>query len=81
MTVCPIAVVAGCSGLNAPPHVGLFPSDPFMAPPMQLGTVVSGSATVLVEGRPMATAAPACTVCFGAPGQLLASAATVLVGG
>src|SRR4051794_32614264 len=46
------AVVLGASGLNMPSHVGLHPSDPFMAPLMQKGTVLQGSATVLFEGKP-----------------------------
>ena len=40
------AAVVGASGLNMPPHVGLHPADPFMVPPMQVGTVVSGSPTM-----------------------------------
>ena len=74
-------MLAGSSGINATPHVGLHVSDPFLAPPLQVGRVVSGSATVLVEGRPMATASSSCTVCLGLPGQLMATASTVLVGG
>lgn len=74
------AVVVGCTGVNTPPHVGLHPADPFMVPPLQLATVTGGSPTVLVEGRPLATASSACTVCFGAPGVLAATGATVLVG-
>ncbi len=74
------AAVAGSSGLCTPPHVGLYPADPFMAPPMQQGQIVMGSATVLIGGVGAATAASQCTVCGGAPGQLQASAASVLIG-
>ncbi len=74
------AATAGSSGLNAPPHVGLHPADPFMAPPMQQGQVVGGSATVLIEGKPAATSASTATMCAGAPGTLAGSAATVLIG-
>ena len=42
--------------MNTPPHVGLHASDPFMAPPMQIGRVVSGSPTVMIGGKPAATA-------------------------
>jgi uncharacterized Zn-binding protein involved in type VI secretion len=74
------AVVAGNTGVNTPPHVGLHASDPFMAPPLQLATVTTGSPTVFAEGRPMATATSTCTVCAGTPGQLAATGATVLIG-
>jgi uncharacterized Zn-binding protein involved in type VI secretion len=75
------AAVQGSSGFNTPPHVGLHPSDPFMAPPQQRATVMVGSTTVLVEGKPAARTGSACTVCAGLPGQLTGTAATVLIGG
>jgi uncharacterized Zn-binding protein involved in type VI secretion len=73
------AAVMGSSGLNAPPHVGLHPSDPFLASPAQVGRVTSGSATVTIGGRPAATAQSACTCC-SVPGTLVPSVATVLIG-
>jgi uncharacterized Zn-binding protein involved in type VI secretion len=73
------AVVAGCTGLNTPPHVGLHISDPKMAPPAQSGSVVTGSNTVLAGGLPLANLSSSCTACFG-PATLAATAATVLVG-
>jgi uncharacterized Zn-binding protein involved in type VI secretion len=75
------AVVAGCTGLNAPPHVGLHLSDPYMLPAAQIATVTQGSTSVLIGGRPAARTASACaTVCFGAPGNLVGTASTVLIG-
>ena len=73
------AVVQGSWGLNVPPHVGLHPSDTFMAPPQQKGTVTQGSPTVSFGGKPAARTGSACTVCFGAPGQLAGTATTVLI--
>jgi len=73
------AAVAGSSGVNTPPHVGVHPSDPFLAPPAQLGQVVSGSATVLIGGRPAATANSSCTCCT-VPGTLVPTVTTVLIG-
>jgi uncharacterized Zn-binding protein involved in type VI secretion len=73
------AAVLGSNGLNTPPHVGLHPSDPFMAPPMQKGTVTQGSPTVLIGGKPAARTGSMCTVCFGLPGQLTGTAATVQI--
>ncbi len=75
------AVVVGSTGYNTPPHVGLHPSDPFMVPTNQVGSVVAGSTTVLVENKPAARTGSACTMCAGAPGQLVGTAATVLIGG
>ena len=74
------AAVVGASGMCVPPHVGLHPADPFFAPPLQLGQVVVGSATVMIGGLPAATEASSCTVCDGLPGTLAASGATVLIG-
>jgi uncharacterized Zn-binding protein involved in type VI secretion len=75
------AVVAGSSGQNTPPHVGLHAADPFMAPTAQMATVTIGSSSVLFEGKPAAKTGSPCTVCGGTPGQLAGSAATVLIGG
>jgi uncharacterized Zn-binding protein involved in type VI secretion len=75
------ALVQGSSGLNASVHPGLHPSDPFMAPAMQKATITGGSATVLIEGRPAASTGAPCVVCFGAPGTLTGTAATVVIGG
>jgi uncharacterized Zn-binding protein involved in type VI secretion len=74
------AAVVGSGGINMPPHVGLHPSDPFLAPPLQMGSVVAGSATVLIGGSPAATAASSCTLCAGPGMTVAASAATVLIG-
>jgi len=74
------AAVMGSAGMNTPPHVGLHPADPFMIPTVQLGQVVGGVPTVLFEGRPAATTGSPCTLCAGAPGTLVGTAATVLVG-
>lgn len=74
----PVAVM-GSSGFNTPPHVGLHPADPFLAPPLQKGQVLSGSPTVLIGGQPAATAASSCTCCV-VPGTLVPTVTTVLIG-
>jgi uncharacterized Zn-binding protein involved in type VI secretion len=74
------AAVVGSSGLCMPPHVGLHPADPFLAPPMQMGQIVSGSTSVMIGGQPAANASSQCTVCFSMPGTLAATGATVLIG-
>jgi len=73
------AAVVGCTGYNTPPHVGLFPADPYMVPLMQIGTIVSGSMTVLFGGQPAATASSSCTCC-ATPGVITPTVANVLIG-
>ncbi len=65
----PVALL-GASGYNAPPHVGLHPSDPFMTPTLQVGRVVSGSMSIFVEGKPMALQSSAALCCVE-PGNLI----------
>ena len=72
-------VLVGASGMNTPPHVGLHVSDPFMAPPLQVGTVMASPALTMIEGRPVATTGASCTMCAQAPGTLVGSA-DVIVG-
>ena len=73
------AAVVGASGINLPPHVGLHPADPFMAPPMQVGRVVSGSPTVLFGGQPAVSATSSVTCCM-TPGTLAPTVTDVMVG-
>ena len=73
------AAVVGCTGYNTPPHVGLFPADPYMVPLMQIGTVVSGSVTVLFGGQPAATASSTCTCC-ATSGVITPTVTNVLIG-
>lgn len=72
------AAVLGSQGLNAPPHPGIV-DPPFAAPPMQMGRIIAGSPTVLIGGQPAASATSTCTCCV-APGTLVPSVTTVLIG-
>jgi uncharacterized Zn-binding protein involved in type VI secretion len=73
------AAVLGRQGFNTPPHMGLHVSDPFMVPAMQIGRIVSGSATVLIGGKPAATQSSQTMMCTS-PGALLPTVMTVLIG-
>ena len=73
------AAVVGAQGVNTPPHVGLHPSDPFMAPPTQMGQVLQGSPTVLIDGKPAANAQSQC-LCCSTPGSLVPTVTDVLIG-
>jgi uncharacterized Zn-binding protein involved in type VI secretion len=48
------AATVGSVAVNQPPHVPTPPGTSFLRPPTNRGTVQSGSATVLVNGRPAA---------------------------
>ncbi len=74
------AVVVGAQGLNTPPHVGLHPSDPFLAPPAQQAVVTQGSTSVLFGGIPAARNGDPATCCAQPVGTLLGTQATVLIG-
>src|SRR5688572_12711309 len=73
------AAVMGCSGFNMPPHVGLHATDPFMAPPMQVGRILTGSATVMFGGQPAATQTSQ-ALCCATPGSLVPTVTTVQIG-
>lgn len=73
------AAVQGSFGFNTPPHAGIV-DPPYAGPPAQQGKVVVGSTTVLFEGKPAAKTGSTVTCCV-TPGQLVGSAATVLIGG
>ena len=76
------AATMGSSGFNTPPHPGLHPSDLFFTPvpsPKQGGRVTSGSTTVLIGGKPAATVQSRATCCV-APGNLVPSVKTVVIG-
>lgn len=74
------AVVAGTQGVNTPPHIGLHPSDPFMVGSAQIGVITNGSTSVLIGGKPAAATGAQCGMCGSAPGQVVGSATTVLIG-
>lgn len=48
------AAVAGSTAQATAPHIPTPPGTAFQIPPMNQGTVQSGSATVMVNGRPAA---------------------------
>jgi uncharacterized Zn-binding protein involved in type VI secretion len=73
------AAVVGSTGLNTPPHTGLHGSDPFVAAPQQQARVLSGSAMVLIGGKPAATVQSTCTCCT-VPGRIVPSVQDVLIG-
>ena len=75
------AAVVGSMGFNTPPHVGLYPSDPFLLPTAQTSQITLGSSTVFFGGQPAAHGGSQAICCIGAQGVVLATAVTVLIGG
>ena len=73
------AAVVGSSGYNTPPHAGIV-DPPFASPTMQVGTITSGSATVLIGGTLAATASSQGTLCATPAAAIGPGVPTVLVG-
>lgn len=73
------AATVGSMGMNTAVHAGLHPADPFLAPPVQRGTILGASPTVLIGGKPAASSTPPPLLC-GTPGSVVGTAATVLIG-
>jgi uncharacterized Zn-binding protein involved in type VI secretion len=57
-----LAVHVGSFGFNTPPHAGIV-DPPYATPTMQVGRVISGSPTVLIEGIQAATTVSSVTCC------------------
>ena len=76
------AAVLGSTATNSPPH--LPAGGPFQVPPKDKATVVTGSATVLINGKPAARCGDTALTCNDPAdlpvGQVVA-AGTVLIGG
>jgi len=76
------AAVLGSTATNSPPHVPA--GGPFQVPPKDKATVLLGSATVLINGKPAARCGDTALTCNDPAdlpvGQVVA-AGTVLIGG
>src|SRR4051812_276280 len=75
------AAVVGSTATNQPPHVS--PLGPFQKPPSNRGTVVAGSATVLMNWKPAARDEDAVSTCndpADAENAKIDATSTVLVG-
>jgi uncharacterized Zn-binding protein involved in type VI secretion len=77
------AAMLGSSSTNTPPHLPIG-AGPFMKPPTNRGTIVSGSATVLINGKPAARAGDQAMTCndpVDLPVGTVSAVGTVLIGG
>lgn len=75
------AAVMGSTATNTPAHI--FKAGPFQTPPANRATVISGSATVLINGKPAARNGDTALTCndpADLPAGTLVAAGTVMVG-
>jgi uncharacterized Zn-binding protein involved in type VI secretion len=75
------AATLGSTADNTPPHVPL--GGPFVKPPTNRGVVIAGSATVRVNGRPLARSGDTALTCndpVDLPVGSVVAAGTVLAG-
>ena len=76
------AATLGSTATNTPPHLPL--GGTFVVPPRNRATVIQGSATVLINGKPAARAGDTALTCndpVDLPVGKVVAAGTVLVGG
>jgi uncharacterized Zn-binding protein involved in type VI secretion len=76
------AAILGSTATNAPPHIPQ--GGPFQIPPTNQGTVMKGSATVLINNKPAARTGDTVMTCNDpapAPTSSIIAAGTVLIGG
>ena len=77
------AATVGSTATNTPPHIPTIPGT-FVNPPTNLGVVVSGSLTVLINGKPAARngdTAQTCNDPVPLPVGTVTAVSTVLIGG
>ena len=77
------AATVGSTATNTPPHIPLG-AGPFAKPPTNRGTIVKGSATVLINGKPAARAGDQAMTCndpVDLPVGSVVAVGTVLIGG
>jgi uncharacterized Zn-binding protein involved in type VI secretion len=76
------AAIMGCTATNTPPHVPTGGS--FVKPPTNKATVIMGSATVFINGKPAVRAGDTAMTCndpADLPVGKVVAAGTVMIGG
>ena len=72
------AAVVGSTASNKPPHLPPAPPESFQIPPTNMATIMKGSATVMINGKPAVRAGDTATTCND---MLLANTGVVVVTG
>jgi uncharacterized Zn-binding protein involved in type VI secretion len=76
------AATIGSGATNTPPHIPLAPG-PFQIPPTNQGTIITGSATVTINGKPAARNGDTATTCNDPaplPAGTVVAVGTVMIG-
>ena len=74
------AATQGSRASNTPPHI---PPQPFQIPPSNLGEIITGSATVRINGKPAARSGDTANTCndpADLPVGTVVAAGTVMIG-
>lgn len=74
------AATVGSTAINTPPHIPL--GGPFAKPPTNMGTIVAGSPTVLINGKPAARNGDTALTCndpVDAPVGTVVAVGTVMI--
>jgi uncharacterized Zn-binding protein involved in type VI secretion len=77
------AATVGSTATNTPPHIPTPPGTVFQIPPTNRGTVMIGSPTVLINGRPAARNGDQAQTCADPapnPGGQVIAIGTVFIG-
>lgn len=78
------AATVGSTATNSPAHIATSPGTSFQIPPQDKGTIMNGSSTVFINGKPAARLGDLTQTCAdpapNSAAQLIA-AGTVLIGG
>jgi uncharacterized Zn-binding protein involved in type VI secretion len=78
------AATMGSSAQNQPPHLPTPPGTAFQIPPTNIGNVVMGSSSVMINGKPAARNGDTVQTCNDpapAPVGKIIAAGTVMIGG
>jgi len=77
------AATVSSTAKNTPPHIPTPPGTSFQKPPSNTGTIIMGSATVLINGKPAARTGDTVNTCndpVDLPVGKVVAAGTVLIG-
>jgi uncharacterized Zn-binding protein involved in type VI secretion len=77
------AATVSSTAKNTPPHIPTPPGTSFQKPPSNTGTIIMGSATVLINGKPAARTGDTANTCndpVDLPVGKVVAAGTVLIG-
>jgi len=77
------AATVGSTAKNTPPHIPTPPGTSFQKPPSNTGTVITGSATVLINSKPAARSGDTANTCndpADLPVGKVVAVGTVLIG-